>query len=58
VSRRPEYTTHSWACKDCGAYQYEARVPKDRVARDYAPTFCMKCGGIQMSERIKGAKCA
>jgi hypothetical protein len=55
VSKRPEYTVHDWACKTCGTWQYEARVPKDRVARDYAPTWCRACGGIQMSERIKGA---
>jgi hypothetical protein len=49
------WTVYQWACKDCGTFQYEARVPGDRSVREYAPEFCRKCGGIQMSERIKGA---
>jgi len=53
------WTVYDWACKECGTWQYECRVPADRSVRDYRPEFCRKCGGIQMSERIKGApRCA
>ena len=55
------YRVYSWACADekCGTWQYECRVPGDRDVSEYRPTFCRKCGGIQMSERIKGEpKCA
>lgn len=55
--KRPEYTIYDWVCAnaDCKAFQYEARVPKDRSVDEYRPNWCNKCGGIQMSERVKGA---
>jgi hypothetical protein len=52
------WRTYDWSCKECGTWQYEARVPGDRSVREYAPEYCRKCGGIQMNQREKGEKIA
>jgi acetone carboxylase gamma subunit len=47
------WRTYDFACKDCGKFQYEARVPSHRTVRDYTPDFCSGCGGIHISTREK-----
>jgi hypothetical protein len=47
------WRTYDFACKDCGKYQYEARVPSHRTVSDYTPDFCSGCGGIHISTREK-----
>lgn len=50
---------YDFACKACGAFLYECRVPGDRNVTDYCPEWCHKCGSIQISTREKGApRCA
>ena len=47
------WRTYDFACKDCGKYQYEARVPSHRTVSDYTPEYCSGCGGIHISTREK-----
>lgn len=49
------WTRYQWACKSCGRFLYEARVPGDRNPRDYKPVECAHCNSTLISERVKGA---
>jgi hypothetical protein len=50
------WTIYNWTCANpaCREWQYEARVPRDRSAREYRPDYCRKCGGIPMTENVRG----
>lgn len=47
------WRTYDFACCDCGAYQYEARVPSHRTVSEYRPDYCRTCGSINISTREK-----
>ena len=47
------WTVMQWACKSCGSFLYEARVPSDRSVTEYRPQECGHCGSTLISERIK-----
>jgi hypothetical protein len=50
------WTIYNWTCANpaCREWQYEARVPRDRSVREYAPDYCRKCGGKPMIENVRG----
>ena len=53
------WTVYQFACRSCGEFLWEARVPGDRKVEEYKPTECGACGSTLISERVKGgASCA
>jgi DNA-directed RNA polymerase subunit RPC12/RpoP len=49
------WTVYQFACRSCGRFLYECRVPGDRKAEEYKPVECGHCSSTLISERIKGA---
>jgi DNA-directed RNA polymerase subunit RPC12/RpoP len=47
------WTTVQFACRSCGRFLYEARVPSGRSVSEYRPTECGHCNSTLISEREK-----
>jgi DNA-directed RNA polymerase subunit RPC12/RpoP len=47
------WRTYQWACRSCGRFLYEARVPSGRTVSEYKPVECGGCGSTLISEREK-----